>query len=208
MEQVILDAAEKQFLEKGFAMASMTEIAKQAGCNQALVHYYFRTKEKLFNSIFENLANLFISQFMKSSEEDIPFLEKLRKKIEAHFELLQAHPKLPFLLFNELTTNPKRANAIKTALSYIPKSIFAKMQEELDAEIKKGNVKSITVYDLAFTVVSLNVVLFLAKPVFEEVFDFTPEEYQNFVEHRKSENVRIILESLKPETKEKKGKKN
>ena len=53
MEIQILETAEKLFLEKGFASTSTTEIAREVGCNQALVHYYFRTKENLFNTIFE-----------------------------------------------------------------------------------------------------------------------------------------------------------
>ena len=49
----ISKAAEKLFLEKGFASTSTTEIAKEAGCNQALVHYYYRKKDLLFTAIFE-----------------------------------------------------------------------------------------------------------------------------------------------------------
>ena len=52
MEIQILETAEKLFLEKGFASTSTTEIAREVGCNQALVHYYFRTKENLFNTIY------------------------------------------------------------------------------------------------------------------------------------------------------------
>ena len=52
MEQAILRAAERLFLDKGFALTSTTEIAREAGCNQALVHYYFRTKENLFSKRF------------------------------------------------------------------------------------------------------------------------------------------------------------
>jgi len=60
MEQLIVETAERLFLEKGFAMTSTTEIAKEIGCNQALVHYYFRTKAKLFEAIFEKKIKLFI----------------------------------------------------------------------------------------------------------------------------------------------------
>jgi TetR/AcrR family transcriptional regulator len=68
-EQAILEAAEKLFLEKGFAMTSTTEIAREAGCNQALVHYYFRTKAKLFDSVFEKKAVCFFPPFCKSMNQ-------------------------------------------------------------------------------------------------------------------------------------------
>ena len=69
-EQLILEAAEKLFLEKGFAMTSTTEIARVAGCNQALVHYYFRTKENLFQSIFENKFRMLISTLPIDSQSN------------------------------------------------------------------------------------------------------------------------------------------
>jgi len=74
MEQTILEVAERLFLEKGFALTSTTEIAKEAGCNQALVHYYFRTKDNLFNTIFEQkFRMLFEHLYASQSLEDIPF---------------------------------------------------------------------------------------------------------------------------------------
>ena len=112
-EQAILETAENLFLEKGFAMTSTTEIARIVGCNQALVHYYFRTKDRLFDTVFEKNANMFISAFLQKMDENISFEEKVRKKIEAHYDMLKANPKLPFLFFNELNTNPKRLNLLK-----------------------------------------------------------------------------------------------
>ena len=55
-EQSILKAAEKEFLKKGFSGSKTTEIAKEAGVTHAMLHYYFRTKENLFNKVFEEKA--------------------------------------------------------------------------------------------------------------------------------------------------------
>jgi hypothetical protein len=112
--------------------------------------------------------------------------------------LLKENPKLPFLLFNELTTNPERAKSIKEALSYIPKTIFTKLNEELKVEIENGRIRPISAFDLVYTIVSLNVMLFIAKPIFDAVLDFSPQDYSDFIERRKHENVKIIIESLKP----------
>ena len=87
MEQAILRAAERLFLDKGFALTSTTEIAREAGCNQALVHYYFRTKENLFEKIFEQKIRMLISNIFSIDREGGTFEEKLRRKIEAHFEI-------------------------------------------------------------------------------------------------------------------------
>lgn len=198
MEQLILEVAENLFLEKGFAMTTTTEIARVAGCNQALVHYYYRTKERLFDKIFEKKAKMFFTSFMQTNEENIPFEEKLKKSIEAHFNILIENPKFPFLLFNELTTNPKRLNSIKQTLGSIPLEIIGKIQNEFQNEIKKGNIRPMNMVDFILTIASLNVFLFVAKPIISGIFGMSEEDYIEFLELRKQENIRIILNSLKP----------
>ncbi len=198
MEQLILEVAENLFLEKGFAMTTTTEIAKIAGCNQALVHYYYRTKERLFDKIFEKKAKMFFTSFMQTNEENIPFEEKLKKSIEAHFNILIENPKLPFLLFNELTTNPKRLDSIKETLGSIPLEIVGKIHNEFQSEIEKGNIRPMNMVDFFITVASLNVFLFIAKPIISEIFCLSDKDYIEFLELRKQENIRIILNSLKP----------
>lgn len=198
MEQLILDVAENLFLEKGFAMTTTTEIARIAGCNQALVHYYFRTKERLFDKIFEKKAKMFFTQFLQTNQENIPFEEKLKKSIEAHFNILIENPKLPFLLFNELTTNPKRLNSIKETLGSIPLEIVGKIHSEFQSEIEKGNIRPMNLVDFFLTIASLNVFLFIAKPIISGIFGLSEKDYIEFLELRKQENIRIIMNSLKP----------
>ena len=82
-EKAIIEAAARLFLEKGYASTSTTEIAKEAGCNQAMVHYYFRTKDRLFEAVFADKFQGFVSSIMNISEGDLPFEEKLTQKIGA-----------------------------------------------------------------------------------------------------------------------------
>jgi AcrR family transcriptional regulator len=98
-EQAILDAAEELFLENGYAKTSTTAIARKAGCNQALVHYYYRSKENLFGLVFRQKIGIFMSFFLQVSNEDLPFEEKLTKRIGAHFDMLRANERLPVLFF-------------------------------------------------------------------------------------------------------------
>jgi len=197
-EQAILEAAEKLFLEKGFAMTSTTEIAKEAGCNQSMVHYYYRTKDKLFDAIFEKKANLILSSVMKNRDRDIPFDEKIRSIVEAHFDLLRANPKLPFLLFNELTTNPGRLKLIVEKVQSIKGMVLPQFQKELDEEFKKGSIKKITLLDFILLLVSLNVIPFIARPIIKAIAEMSDDVFEELLEKRKKENVRIILKSLEP----------
>ena len=198
MEEAILAAAEKLFLEKGFASTSTTEIAKEAGCNQALVHYYYRKKDLLFTAIFEKKMKGFVSELLAISEEDLPFEEKLTRKIESHFEMIQSNPRIPFLLFSELNSNPDRMESLREMIATVPRPAIQKFQEELDEEIAKGTIRSIKVHDLLMTMVSLNTIPFLAKPMIAAITGSDERMFNQLVEARKKENVQVILKSLKP----------
>ena len=187
MESIILETAERLFLDKGFALTSTTEIAREAGCNQALVHYYFRTKEQLFIRIFEEKIKIFAGAFFSIDEKPGTFLEKLTRKIEAHF-----------LIINEITTNPQRIKALHKSIGEYPASIIRKVNEELEEAIAQGEVRPITVLDLILTVLSLNVLPQLLRPILEEVMPLPPEEVQKLIARRKEENVKLIINSLRP----------
>lgn len=196
IEDAILETAERLFLEKGFALTSTTQIADAVGCNQAMVHYYYRTKDRLFEAVFEKKIKLFVSNLLHIGEENIPFKEKLRKRIETHFDMIKANPKLPFLIFNELTTNPKRLISLKEKIGQFPQSIISQLEKELQAEIKAGAIRPIETIDLVMTIISLNVILFLMSPVFKTVANISDDQFNAMIERRKKENVTIILNSL------------
>ena len=198
MESIILETAERLFLDKGFALTSTTEIAREAGCNQALVHYYFRTKEQLFIRIFEEKIKIFAGAFFSIDEKPGTFLEKLTRKIEAHFDIIAQNPKIPFLIINEITTNPQRIKALHQSIGEYPASIIRKVNEELEEAIAQGEVRPITVLDLILTVLSLNVLPQLLRPILEEVMPLPPEEVQKLIARRKEENVKLIINSLRP----------
>ena len=197
-EKAIVEAATKLFLEKGFASTSTTEIAKEAGCNQAMVHYYFRTKDRLFEAVFAEKFQGFVSSIMDISQGDLPFEEKLTQKIGAHFDMLMENPKLPLLFAYELNTNPKRLEAIKDKLGNLPAMVFSNFQAELDVEIAAGRIRKMKVIDLLFNIISLNIALFIIGPVLKEFSGISDEYYEGFIKHRKKENVNTVLRSLRP----------
>lgn len=198
MEKQILQAAEELFLEKGFALTSTTAIAKKVGCNQALVHYYFRTKDRLIEAVLKEKLVLFLSSFMKIDKESTNFEERLKRKAEAHFDILAANPRLPFLLFNEISGNSARIPFIKKMVAELPTQVFAEFSRQLKDEIEAGRVRPLAPVDVVLTLISLNVALFLAQPLLMNVFAMSEQQFKAFIQHRKSENVAIILRSLKP----------
>ncbi len=206
-EQAILDAAERLFLEKGFARTSTTEIAKAAGCNQALVHYYFRTKDNLFESIFESKARILLSGFHGIQGSATTFEQALTRLVGSHFDLLAANPRIPSLLATELLTNPQRISSLRSRLEPLPVGILRGLQAMLDTEIASGNIRPTSLVDLFITLVSLNASLFLAAPVLKTITGMSDEAFQALLRHRREENIRIVLASLRPDPDRKPTKK-
>lgn len=197
MEQIILAEAESLFLEKGFNMATTTEISKRVGCNQALIHYYYRTKEKLFEAVFFKKLQVFISSFVNLDKRDLSFEDKLKYKIETHFDVLFSNPKLPFLVLSELITKPERIKSFKTMLVQNPE-IYKEFASDLAVEIECGRIRDVSPVDILFNALALNVSVFLMKPVTMEMLGLDEEGFREFALNRKTENVITVLNSLKP----------
>lgn len=199
MEQQILETAERLFLEKGFDATSTTQIAKAVGCNQALVHYYFRTKDNLFNRIFESKFKAFFQNIFETNKlAGLSFSEKIKHIAETHFDLIAENPMLPRLILNELSRRPEHVKEIKEKLKTLPEQLFEIMNKELQEEIKVGKIKAVTLMDVVLTTVSLNVALFVMLPIAKEALKLTSDQIKFILAHRKTENVNIIMSYLRP----------
>jgi TetR/AcrR family transcriptional regulator len=199
MEESILEAAERLFLEKGFALTSTTEIAKAVGCNQALVHYYFRTKDNLFNTIFEKkFRMLFEHLYASQSFADVPFSEKVRHAVESHFDLLTKNPKLPLLVATELSRLPENLKNLQNKLQAVPFELFTKLNNELQQEIAEGRVRKVELIDIIITMVTLNAGLFMLLPIAGSILQLDEEQAKELLAHRREENVQVILNYMKP----------
>lgn len=197
-EQAILEAAEKLFLEKGFEATSTTQIAKEVGCNQALIHYYFRTKENLFNTIFELKFRLFFQQlFNVEGVKSMGFEDKIRHLITSHFALLEHNPQIPLLIIRELSRKPEQVALLREKLRKLPEQLFAALNDELQTEIKAGRVRPISLIDIMIPAISMNVALFVMMPVVEQVLQMDEKQKKNLINHRRNANVDFILHSLR-----------
>lgn len=197
-EQAILEAAEKLFLEKGFEATSTTQIAKEVGCNQALIHYYFRTKDNLFNTIFEQKFRLFFQQlFNIEGVKSMGFEEKIRHLIISHFALLENNPQIPLLIIRELSRKPEQVALLREKLRELPEKLFAALNDDLQAEIKAGRVRPVSLIDIMIPAISMNVALFVMMPVVEQVMQMDEGQKKNLIEHRRNENVDFILHSIR-----------
>ena len=203
LEQEILQVAEKLFLSKGYNGTSTTEIAHQVGCNQALIHYYFRTKERLFQQTFIKKFESTISRLIEPLTTELPFNEKITNCINIYFDIFTQNPRLPFTILNELILNPERRTFIK--LNFVKNSIrqnaYSQYCQTVKNEIQQGNIRQIEPFDLIINIVSLTAFTFISLPIYADLLDRTPKEVETYITHRRQEIITQIITSLRPTTK-------
>ncbi|MCI1640781.1 MAG: TetR/AcrR family transcriptional regulator [Bacteroidales bacterium] len=197
-ELAILNAAEEIFLKKGYDGAKTTEIAQTAGVTHALLHYYFRTKENLFNKVYEKKVDLIShSLFSCFFDFSLPLHERLKKAIESHFDFLYDNPGLPRFVINEIIPDGNRMEKFKNTVGTVPEVLLDTLQKELDSAASAGEICRIKAADLMLDIVSLNVFLFLMYPVIKELSGRIYGSEKAMLEARKAENVKVIIARLK-----------
>jgi len=196
-ERLILEAAEAEFVEKGYGKSRTTEIAKRAGVNHAMLHYYFRTKENLFEVVFQKKAKLMSEVIFFTFTKELPFLDKIKKAIEDHFDVIALNSKLPSFIFSEVLSDEKLKKLFVSIIKKKAHLLIKKLKEEIDTEVKKGTIRYIEPHDLLYSILALNVFAFMSAPIMSDVFSIDKKQSQKFLEHRKQTNVEIILNQLR-----------
>ena len=195
----ILQAAEAEFLEKGFDGTTTTAIAARAGVTHAMLHYYFHTKEALFNGIYETkLREMLASVWQAFARPDLPFRERLVEGISIHFDFVRKNPTLPGFLLREGLLRPGRIQRLQAALVESAGGRVAVVQQEMDRLAGQGEICRMSFVDLLLDIVSLNVFVVMARPLAEAFARVRPGESEAFLEGRKQENIETILRRLRP----------
>ena len=197
-EKVILEVAEKEFLQKGFAGARIVEIAERAEVSQSMLNYYFKSKEMLFDRVMtEKIRQLKESVTVVFGMDGITLVEKIKEVVERHFEFLCENPDLPRFVINELTVRPEYVKKIKDEGLPDLKNVVQILQRDLDAATSEGETAQIDAATLMMDILSLNFFTFIALPIFDSVIEgFDREEY---LRQRVQENVHLILKRIKPD---------
>lgn len=196
-EALILQAAEREFLEKGYSGAKTTAIAQAAGVTHAMLHYYFRTKEKLFEKIAVGKMNqLKRVMFGVIGNPDLPLRERIKQGVEQHFDFIAENPLLPRFIFNELHEHPERLDPVKHSIATIAATAISTLQNEIDLKAAKGECKQVDARMLMLDIASLNLFPFIAAPLISSSFGKLFEGRDEFLEMRKKENVRTVLGKL------------
>ena len=205
-EAAILAAAEAEFIDKGFAGARTTAIAERAGVTHAMLHYYFRTKDKLFETILASkMKQMQRIIFGFIIDGDMPFMERISQGVRAHFEFVRRNASLPNFIINELRRDPERiGDLIRKNLGIfgdsegVMEEVTVAMQRELDLQAEAGVCRKMAAIMLLLDIVSLNVFVFVGMPMMDIMFPAISKDIDAFLDRRCEENVEVILNRLKP----------
>lgn len=194
-EKKILIAARKVFMSKGMTGARMQDIADQAGINKALLHYYFRDKDKLFELVFLDEAQKFFPKINSIFNSDAPLFEKIENFVTEYIEEMQKNPYLPWFVMNELHRDADQFMYKIWGKENLPKP--GKFLEQIEQEIISGRIKKISPMHLLMNMISMTIFPFIGKPMFVRNLRLTDKQFSEIMEQRKKEIPKFIIDAIR-----------
>ncbi len=194
-EQKIIQAAKAVFIRKGLDGARMQEIADEAGINKALLHYYFRSKDKLFDSIFQYELKRMLPVLVNILESDKSFPEVIPIFFEQYIDFLKKNPHLPHFILYEIAKDPE---LIAKKLKNGNINPAAAINKKIEAEKEKGTIKeNIDSRQLIINLISLAVFPFVGRELISRMLNYSSEEYDEMLEERKAILPEFVKKALK-----------
>jgi len=194
-EEKIFDAATDVFLDKGMDGARMQDIASHAGINKALLHYYYRTKDQLFNAVFEMIARKVLKKFAPVFEDNLSLEEKIRFFFKEHITFLQENPKLPAFVLNEINRNPARIKKLLKNVHF--ENLWQKLYEQHKSELGKYNITEDALPQLMVSIAALSVFPFVARGLIEGIFDKVGVDFNKYIEQRKEFAAQFVIRAIR-----------
>ncbi len=194
-EEKIFESAMEVFTEKGMDGARMQDIAIHAGINKSLLHYYYRTKERLFTAVFEKIAKEIFAKFAPVFDENTSLEDKIRFFYLEHITFLQNNPRVPSFLLNEINRNPAR---IKTVFDNINiDNLWSMLSNQHGDEMRKYRITKESVPQIMTAIVSLSVFPFAARGILEVIFEKMDVNFDEYLEERKKFAADFVIAALK-----------
>jgi len=202
-EQRILDAAHAVFVRSGTAGARTQEIAKEAGVNSALLHYYFRSKERLAEAVFTRAAGQLLPAVIRILASDAALEDKVDQVVQTELLHLAKAPYLPGYILSELAHHPERAGQLVSAVTgMVPAEIgmrvSAVLGRQIDERVRAGRMHQIAPDQFIVNLLSMCVFPFAARPMLMALLGFDQTGFDRFIDRRRKELAPFFLRALRP----------
>ncbi len=195
-EQKIKIAAKEVFLTKGYAATKTRDIASVAGINLALLNYYFRSKERLFEEVMlESMGDFMQTMMQVFNQENTSLEEKIADIVNAYHELLNSRPDLPVFILSELRNGNHSVVLKATGLKKIyEQSYFIRQYKEA---VKTGEYKDRPILWLIMNMMSLTIFPFMSMPLLKIIGNTDDKSIQKMLEERKDFITKWVIQTLK-----------
>ena len=193
-ESKILNAAEKIFQAKGMDGARMQEIADKAGINKSMLHYYYRSKQLLFEAVFSKAFSLLAPQLNAVLNDDSSIEEKIKSFTHNYISFIIKHPYLPNFIIQELNRNPEFVKSISQNSAF---PNLEKFKIQVAFEIENKIIKPIEAEQLFIHILSLNIFPFVATPLIKAFINVDNKAYKQLLNDRKIAVSEFIINSIK-----------
>jgi TetR/AcrR family transcriptional regulator len=194
-EEKIFEAATDVFVEKGMDGSRMQDIANHAGINKSLLHYYYRSKDHLFNAVFEKIADEMFRKFAPVFDENLSLDDKIRFFFREHIGFLQRNPRLPAFLLNEINRNPGRVKKLIRNVNV--NKFWMMLMEQHPDELAEYRITKELLPQLMITIASISVFPFAARGILETLFENMDIDFDDFLEKRKEFAATFVINALK-----------
>jgi AcrR family transcriptional regulator len=182
-EEKIKEAARRIFTKKGYSATRTRDIAEAAGINLALLNYYFRSKEKLFDIVMlENFGQFVTGIRNLFNDKNSTLDQKIENLVDFYISQLLANPDLPLFVLNEIRTDPKKLKSRGFTKDMLIKSHF---MQQLTEELKKRKKTPINPLHFVMNLFSMTIFPFLAAPLIAEVGNLAEPDFKKIMEERR-----------------------
>lgn len=189
-EQKILHAAHRVFLQKGMDGARMQEIADEAGINKALLHYYYKNKDKLFEAVFVGIFSEFFKKVGGVLISDVSPKEKIIHFVNTYMDTIQANPFAPQFIINEINRDPSIMKKMMLESGIDPHmlvSLFGKNMVHVHYDIRH----------IIVSMLGLCIFPYVARPLMETVyFENDSKAYDAFLAERKGFVIEMMMKFI------------
>jgi len=193
-QENILIAAREIFAKKGLAGARMQEIADNAGINKALLHYYYKSKNKLFEQVFEEAFKKLARPLAAFLADDSELFQKIKNICELYNKVLIEYPFLPNFILNEVNTDPSRIINlinIEGVMSGKEKTLV-----QISKAVKDGIIREIDPRELILNIISLSIFPFASKPIASELL-YKNANLDKVLSTRADQVANFVIQSIK-----------
>jgi TetR/AcrR family transcriptional regulator len=201
-EARILAAARRVFVRRGTAGARMQEIAAEAGVNQALLHYYFRSKDRLAVAVFREVAARLLPAMARVLGSEASLEQKVEQFVHLYIDTVRETPFIPAYILSELHHHPERLTTMRDTSGVQPVQMAAgflrRLGTQLEERAASGAMRAMAPEQFVVSLMGLVVAPFLVRPALEAAFGMDDEAFARFLDARRAELPDFILNALRP----------